>query len=138
MYNMLPTEVMPCHAMQATGHVQVTTEGPGPVAAMQPHQANHSQGRFQQGPLPQGLNLRACFGKVIRTVHAGESFGELALLQKHARRTATVVSRAPNAPGSGGASAHGVDLIKIARKDYDLTVSHNHASLSAPQFPCSL
>lgn len=112
--------------MQTTDKVQGTIESHKAVAAMQPHQAGHSQGRFQQGPLPLGLNLDACFGRVIRTVRAGESFGELALLQKHARRTATVVSCALDAPGCDQAmlcNAHGVDVIKIARKDYDLTVS---------------
>ena len=96
------------------------------VTAMPHHQAGPSQGKFQQGPLQQGLDVDACFGKVIRAVHAGDSFGELALLQKHARRTATVLACAPDPHASQEAmprAAGGVDLIKIARNDYDLTVS---------------
>ena len=86
-----------------------------------------SQGRFQQGPLQQELSLDACFGKIIRRVAAGGSFGEMALLHKHARRTATVLSSACEAPGSRESArpaAQGVDLIRICRKDYDLTVDH--------------
>lgn len=96
------------------------------VTAMPDHQAGPSQGKFQQGPLQQGLDVDACFGKVIRAVHAGDSFGELALLQKHARRTATVLACAPDPHASREAmprAAGGVDLIKVARNDYDLTVS---------------
>lgn len=87
-----------------------------------------SQGRLQQGLLQQGLSLDASFGNVIRRVAAGSSFGELALLHKHARRTATVLTATVEAPRSAGESAspsaQGVDLIKISRKDYDLTVDH--------------
>lgn len=73
-----------------------------------------------------GLNLDAYFGKVIRTVKAGQSFGELALLHKQARRTATVIACAPESADSeqqGTEFTHGVELIRIARRDYDLTVS---------------
>lgn len=90
------------------------------------HHAGSSQGKFPQGLLQQGLDVDACFGKVIRTVHAGESFGELALLQQHARRTATVLTSAPDPHASHESmppAAGGVDLIKVARTDYDLTVS---------------
>ena len=96
------------------------------VTAMTHRQAGASQGKFQQGPLQQGLDVDACFGKVIRTAHAGDSFGELALLQKHARRTATVLTRALEPHASHEAmprAAGGVDLIKIAKNDYDLIVS---------------
>ena len=97
------------------------------VTALSYHHAGASQGKLQQGPLQQGLDLGACFGKVIRTVHAGDSFGELALLQKHARRTATVLTCAPDPHASHGAlpcAAGGVDLIRVARNDFDLTVSN--------------
>lgn len=32
------------------------------------------------------------FGSIMRNLQPGESFGELALLQRHAKRTATVMS----------------------------------------------
>ena len=89
--------------------------------------AHTGQGGFRQGSLVQGQDLDACFGKVIRVVKAGDSFGELALLHKHARRTATVIACLPHAVGSGqpsdGQATKGVDLIRIGRQEYDLTVS---------------
>ena len=105
------------------------TDSQEAVSATVHHQAAPSLGRFQQGPLQQGLDLDACFGKVIRRVRAGDSFGELALLQKHARRTATVLTCAPEShdPHESHA-AKGVDLIKVARNDYDLIVSSQHFS----------
>ena len=104
------------------------------VKTLTNHHAGASQGKLQQGPLQRGLDLDACFGKVIRTVHAGHSFGELALLQKHACRTATVLTCAPDPHASHGAmpcAVGGVDLIKVARNDYDLTVS----TQGIPTFP---
>lgn len=90
-------------------------------------EAHSGQGRFRQGSLVQGQDLDACFGKVIRIVKAGDSFGELALLQTHARRTATVIACVSHAADSGqppdGQITKGVDLVRIGRQDYDLTVS---------------
>ena len=90
-------------------------------------EAYTGQGRFRQGSLVQGQDLDACFGKVIRIVTAGDSFGELALLHKHARRTATVIACPPHAVDSGQPPdrqvTDGVDLIRIGRQEYDLTVS---------------
>ncbi|KAA6419574.1 MAG: hypothetical protein FRX49_10499 [Trebouxia sp. A1-2] len=89
-------------------------------------EAHSGQGRFRQGSLVQGQDLDACFGKVIRIVKAGDSFGELALLQTHARRTATVIACVSHAADSGqppdGQITKGVDLVRIGRQDYDLTV----------------
>ncbi|DBA77663.1 TPA: hypothetical protein ACH3X1_009459 [Trebouxia sp. C0004] len=89
-------------------------------------EAHTGQGGFRQGSLVQGQDLDACFGKVIRTVKAGDSFGELALLHKHARRTATVIACLPHAVDSGqppdGQVTKGVDLVRIGRQEYDLTV----------------
>jgi len=90
-------------------------------------EAHTGQGGFRQGSLVQGQDLDACFGKVIRIVKAGDSFGELALLHKHARRTATVIACLPHAVDSGqppdGQVTKAVDLVRIGRQDYDLTVS---------------
>lgn len=116
------------------------TDSQEAVTASTHYQAAASQGRFQQGPLQQGLNLDACFGKVIRTVHAGDSFGELALLQKHARRTATVLTCTPDPHESHEVASHaveGVDLIKVARNDYDLIVSSQHF-LAYPLYPATM
>ena len=93
-------------------------------------QAGHS--RSHQGSLPQGLSLDACFGRVIRTVSTGESFGELALLHKHARRTATVLACPPvlvdsEQPAGEAQPTRGVDLIRVARQDYDDIVSATSA-----------
>ncbi len=100
--------------------------------------AHTGQGWVRQGSLVQGQDLDACFGKVIRLVKAGDSFGELALLHKHARRTATVIVCLPYAVDSGqppdGQSTKGVDLIRIGRQEYDLTVSLS--SLQACQLHC--
>ena len=89
--------------------------------------AHTGQGGVRQGSLVQGQDLDACFSKVIRIVKAGDSFGELALLHKHACRTATVIACPPHAVDSGqpsdGQSTKGVDLIRIGRQEYDLTVS---------------
>lgn len=41
------------------------------------------------------LSLDAKYGPVIRKLHSGESLGELALLQRNAKRTATIVSPHP-------------------------------------------
>ena len=68
--------------------------------------------------------LEAAFGKLIRTVTAGESFGELALLQQNARRTASILT-SPAGAEAGDADRHGrgtVSLLRIARKDYDVAV----------------
>ena len=61
-------------------------------------------------------------------------FGELALLHKHARRTATVLACPPELVDSEQAageaqSARGVDLIRVARQDYDETVSASPAGM---------
>ena len=106
--------------------VAVTDEQQQQQQQQQDATAATSQGSFQQGPLPEGLNLDACFGKVIRKMQAGESFGELALLHKGALRTATVVTCAQDAQDSAeaGSSPHpGMGLIRISRQDYDRTVS---------------
>ena len=95
----------------------------------------------QSRRLPAGLNaahgkswshandheLDAVFGKLIRTVTAGESFGELALLQQNAHRTASVLT-SPIASGQRDSGA--ISLLSIARKDYDAAVS--------PGVSCSL
>jgi hypothetical protein len=74
--------------------------------------------------------LTARFGPVIRLLGTGDSFGELALLQSSATRTATVLV-APDSGGSltargqqgaRGAAAAGALLIKISRSCYDATV----------------
>ena len=89
--------------------------------------AHAGQGGVTQGSLVPGQDLDACFGKVIRVVKAGDSFGELALLHKHARRTATVIPCPPHTVDSGQPSdrqvTKGVDLIRIGRQEYDFTVS---------------
>jgi hypothetical protein len=64
--------------------------------------------------------LAATYGGVIRVMAAGESFGELALLQKGITRTATVAAAAP--PGAGEAGGEGVSLIRISRRCYDQAV----------------
>ena len=43
------------------------------------------------------------YGEVIRVLGPGESFGELALLNRSARRTATILA-APNTQGRGPAA----------------------------------
>lgn len=75
--------------------------------------------------------LTARFGPVIRTLGTGDSFGELALLQSTAVRTATVVV-APDSPAAGDGEqagpvasrggTSGALLIKISRTSYDATV----------------
>jgi hypothetical protein len=63
--------------------------------------------------------LETQHGPVIRTMCAGESFGELALLQKGLPRTASVAA-------AGGGDGCGPDepalLIRISRRCYDQTV----------------
>ena len=119
-------------SLQAGGTFEGDAESIRSLAAADDMQTSSSdptmtnQARFQQGPLQQGLHLDACFGKVIRTVNPGDSFGELALLHKHARRTASVITCSSEPSGSAGAVSHdigAVSLIRISRKDYDLTVS---------------
>ena len=92
------------------------TQDPGQRA-----QGSVGQGKFRQGTVVQGLDLEALFGKVIRTVQPGGSFGELALLHKDALRTASVIAGPPE--DAAMTQPHTVDLIRICKMDYDLTVS---------------
>ena len=82
------------------------------------------QGSLKQGALMQeGLDLDAYFGKVIRTVKAGGSFGELALLHHNALRTASVIAgHSLAADLVQSQDLPGVDVIRISKKDYDLVV----------------
>jgi hypothetical protein len=81
-------------------------------------------------PATDGCCLTARFGPVIRQLGTGDSFGELALLQSSATRTATVLVAPDTASsftargqqGTGGAAAAGALLIKISRSCYDATV----------------
>jgi len=87
--------------------------------------ASHAEG--VAGPGPECFTAR--FGPVIRTLGTGDSFGELALLQCSATRTATVMVAADSSPsntmtesGLDAAAASGALLIKISRSCYDSTV----------------
>lgn len=69
------------------------------------------------GPEEQAL----AFGEVVRVMGAGESFGELALLQSDCKRTATVIADLPQEHPAGQKP---VALLKITRACYDATVSN--------------
>eukprot|EP00873_Tetraselmis_striata_P036443 jgi/Tetstr1/456707/TSEL_043407.t1 len=69
------------------------------------------------------------YGPLVRVLTPGSSFGELALLQRNAQRTASVL--VPPAPpsaaapegGEGEGEFRGVELIRITRECYDQTVN---------------
>lgn len=89
-----------------------------------PCAASHAEG---VAGAPECFTAR--FGPVIRTLGTGDSFGELALLQCSATRTATVMVAADSSPsntttepGLDAAAASCALLIKISRSCYDSTV----------------
>ena len=63
--------------------------------------------------------LEQSYGPVVRLLGAGESFGELALLQRGMPQIASVAAT----PAAGvPAAGDGVTLIRISRRCYDQTV----------------
>ncbi|GIL61974.1 hypothetical protein Vafri_16223 [Volvox africanus] len=69
--------------------------------------------------------LDSMYGTIIRTITPGQSFGELALLHRDSRRTASVITGAPPpSPPAPELSAHDqpVDLLCITRNTYNHTV----------------
>ena len=106
---------------QQLGATSASVEGPMPQGS--PKQGNSMQ---------EGLDLDAYFGKVIRTVKAGGSFGELALLHQNALRTASVIAGPPQAADLVQSHTQmGVHLIRIGKKDFDLVVGPFFLSLPA-------
>jgi CRP-like cAMP-binding protein len=62
------------------------------------------------------------FGPLVRTLSPGSSFGELALLQRSAMRTASVLVPSREEVGEA-AEFRGVELIRVTRECYDQTVN---------------
>jgi len=81
-----------------------------------------------------GEDTEALFGPLVRCLHAGASFGELALLQKSASRTASILVPPSKSTSDGTAEGEavsgkplafdGVELIRVTRESYDRTVNH--------------
>ena len=100
---------------------EVVTTASGPVTpeTLQPS-AEQSAAQGRSWSHAQDHELDAVFGKLIRTVTAGESFGELALLQQSARRTASVLT---SSPASDQRDSRAISLLRVARTDHDAAVS---------------
>jgi hypothetical protein len=86
---------------------------------------------FMRPSVSSGL-AESQFGPVLRVIFPGDSFGELALLQPHNLRTATVVAGLPppqrqvktqGIPKSSAAPSLGAELIQVSRALFDAVVT---------------
>ena len=112
-----------------TADIYFKGEGKG-VSALQATQSTHSMG---SGYARLSANRRrAELGRYVKTMHPGDSFGEVALRQQDALRTASVVvngyvseedmKQNPNTP------PHSAELLVITRAVYERCVLANHES----------